>query len=329
MGALRQAALLLCNSKDLLLLYLSSYQMTLGANMAPETNRLSVEQSNALQRVLYNAGKVASPQCAARGWGAGIDCCTDQQPEVLTGVANLFRHDEYHDLVNAEKVSQTMQTSSTTIPILLVQFLSTTALLWYVLRFPDLRRAQKGTVGYHVAWQRAKKSVGFKRRVLVVLFVQVMLCCVGIFMTDGAGHLPDEERKAHQWEQRKKVAKALTFSFLTGLIGIVGLYTPPRLMLTYSGHAKAVTLQHRSWLSTSEAILEEFEDAMLLYHQKGAEHESALENLVIGYAASDLAALCSGDGAAVDADAEMKTTDGEKHGFHDKVSPVVGARVLV
>ena len=113
---------------------------------------------------------------------------------------------------------------------------------------------------------QAKKSRGFKRRAMLAALLQAVSITLAITLVTGKGY--DSRR-----DTQLRIARSLFETYVVGFIGIAGLYSVPRPILTCSDRLKRAKVlrvgsSSLSWLvSSSETILEEVEDAMLLHLQ--------------------------------------------------------------
>ena len=170
---------------------------------------------------------------------------------------------------------------------------SLVALWWHVIRFPAVRNARVGTVGYHVGVMQAKKSDGFKRKALCACALQATTIIMAISLVTGKGF-------DSRGDAQLRIARSLGETYIIGFIGIAGLYSVKRPILTCSDRVKQAMVKQMgstslSWLiSSSASILEEVEDAMLLHQQGNPEGKRTLKRMLGEESTSMIDELCQG-----------------------------------
>ena len=170
---------------------------------------------------------------------------------------------------------------------------SLVALWWHIIRFPAVRGARMGTVGYHVGVMQAKKSDGFKRKALFACVLQATTIIMAIALVTGKGY-------DSRGEAQLRIARSLFETYVVGFVGIAGLYSVKRPILTCSDCAKQAVVRHvgsnsLSWLmSSSASILEEVEDAMLLHLQGNPEGKRTLKRMLGDEGTTMMDELCQG-----------------------------------
>ena len=97
-----------------------------------------------------------------------------------------------------------------------------------------------------------------------------------------------------------RIARSLGETYIIGFIGIAGLYSVKRPILTCSDRVKQAMVKQMgstslSWLiSSSASILEEVEDAMLLHQQGNPEGKRTLKRMLGDESTSMIDELCQG-----------------------------------
>ena len=97
-----------------------------------------------------------------------------------------------------------------------------------------------------------------------------------------------------------RIARSLGETYIIGFVGIAGLYSVKRPILTCSDRVKQAMVKQvgstsLSWLiSSSASILEEVEDAMLLHQQGNPEGKRTLKRMLGDEGTSMMDELCQG-----------------------------------